>query len=327
MLAIYYRKYVHPMLLCCLLSFMTPVAQCQDLVITAPARSSHDPARNMILDATWAGSRIVAVGDRGCIILSDDNGVHFRQASRVPVDATLSSVSFVDARTGWAVGQWGVVLNTSDGGEHWQIQREDLSVDRPLFSVVFKNKHDGWAVGLWSLMLVTHDGGANWKKVALPKRDGETRSDLNLFKVFLDSTAAVYVAAERGTVIRTEDDGQSWTYLDTGYRGSFWSGTATSDGEILVAGLRGTIYSSKDRGNTWTVVPSGTTASITDLIEGRSGVFGVGLDGYVVTRVNGSERFVASQRPDRTALTAVLVPDRGNPILFSKAGVVDGINR
>jgi photosystem II stability/assembly factor-like uncharacterized protein len=327
MLAVCYGKYAKLLVFLFLFSFISPAAQCRDLVVGAPARNSGDAARNMVLDAAWAGSRIVAVGDRGSIILSDDNGVHFRQASLVPVDATLTSVSFVDAHTGWVVGQWGVVLNTSDGGEHWKIQRKDLAVDRPLFSVVFKNKHDGWAVGLWSLILVTHDGGVNWTKVVLPKRDGQTRSDLNLFKVFPDSTGAIYVAAERGTVIRTDDDGRSWTYLDTGYKGSFWSGTATPDGEILVAGLRGTIYSSKDRGGKWTVIPSGTTASITDLIETRSGVFGVGLDGFVVTKANGSERFVALQRPDRTALTAVLVSEAGNPILFSKAGVVRGLNR
>ncbi len=57
------------------------------------------------------------------------------------------------------MGQWGVILATSDGGETWQKQRMDISVGQPLFPVHFTNEKDGITVGLWSLMLATHDGG------------------------------------------------------------------------------------------------------------------------------------------------------------------------
>ncbi|MFU0418243.1 WD40/YVTN/BNR-like repeat-containing protein, partial [Acinetobacter baumannii] len=91
----------------------------------------------MLLDATRAGKRVVAVGEHGIVLLSDDEGKTYRQARTVPVSATLSAVSFADEKHGWAVGQWGVILATSDGGETWVKQRMDTAVDQPLFSVVF----------------------------------------------------------------------------------------------------------------------------------------------------------------------------------------------
>ncbi|RFQ06817.1 glycosyl hydrolase, partial [Pseudomonas sp. ATCC 13867] len=66
------------------------------------------------------------------VLLSDDQGKNFRQARSVPLSTPLTGVSFVDADHGWAVGHWGAILVTSDGGESWQIQRMASDVDRPL---------------------------------------------------------------------------------------------------------------------------------------------------------------------------------------------------
>ena len=115
-------------------------------------------ATAMLLASTLAGQRMVAVGDHGVVLLSDDNGSHFRQARTVPFDATLTGVSFIDGKQGWAVGQWGAILHSADGGETWAFQRIDTSVDRPLFAVHFFDANKGVAVGLWSLVLATSDG-------------------------------------------------------------------------------------------------------------------------------------------------------------------------
>ncbi|MFL9945983.1 YCF48-related protein [Paraburkholderia agricolaris] len=290
-------------------------------VVPKPARHWPDASGLMLLGAAHAGERIVAVGEQGVVLLSDDDGRHFRQAASVPVDATLTAVTFVSAREGWAVGQWGTVLVTQDGGEHWTQQRIDTSVDQPLFSVAFTNDRDGWAVGLWSLVLATHDGGRTWTQMALPKPPDGGKADRNLYRIFAAHDGALYIAAEQGTVIRSIDGGITWTYLDTGYKGSLWTGIAMHDGRLLVGGLRGNLFQSADRGATWSAVHSGSANSITDLIETHDGVLGVGLDGFVMRAPPGTARFTAIQRPDRAALTAVLLDRRNMPVLFSKSGV------
>lgn len=166
--------------------------------VMVPAVRVHHASQAALLASARAGSRIVAVGDRGVVLLSDDGGKTHRQARQVPVDVALTSVSFVDERRGWAVGHWGVVLHTADGGETWQLQRSDTRQDRPLFAVHFFDANQGVAVGLWSLVLVTSDSGAHWQSVQLEPPAGSRRADLNLLGLFSDAGGRLFAPAEKG---------------------------------------------------------------------------------------------------------------------------------
>jgi photosystem II stability/assembly factor-like uncharacterized protein len=275
-----------------------------------------------LLGTTRAGKRLVAVGDHGVVLLSDNDGKSFRQAGSVAADVTLNSVSFADPLNGWAVGHWGVVLRTKDGGETWTRQRSDIKVDQPLFSVYFKDSHEGWAVGLWSLMLHTTDGGTTWTVVKLPPPPGSKKADRNLYAIFSDAKGTLYVACEQGRVMRSRDSGVSWTYSETGYAGSFWTGVALQDGTLLVGGLRGTIYRSADGGETWQASKTPFKSSITDLLQtGATNIVASALDGITLTSNDDGINFTGAQRADRTALTAIVDSQAGSPIFFSTNGI------
>ena len=72
-----------------------------------------------------AGERLVAVGERGRIILSDDNGVTWRQVHS-PTSVTLTHVTFATPVDGWAVGGMGIVLHSADGGLSWTKQLDGI---------------------------------------------------------------------------------------------------------------------------------------------------------------------------------------------------------
>ncbi|WP_176046733.1 YCF48-related protein [Burkholderia sp. BCC1644] len=288
-----------------------------------PAHAWAAPTHMMLMDATRAGSRIVAVGEHGIVLLSDDDGKSWRQARRVPVSATLSAVAFADAKHGWAVGQWGAILATDDGGDTWVTQRLDTSIDQPLFSVLFTNARDGIAVGLWSLMLQTHDGGKTWTRTTLQKPPGGGKADRNLYHVFADPAHALYIVSEQGMVLKSADGGANWAYLPTGGKGTLWSGVAMPDGRIVVGGLLGSLFESSDGGTTWAAQHTGTRSSITGLVATGGGLTGVGLDGLVLTQRVAGGPVSVSQREDRATMTAALVNGRGKPLLFSQAGVLD----
>jgi len=290
-----------------------------------PAHAWAAPAHMMLLDATRAGKRIVAVGEHGIVLLSDDEGKTYRQARSVPVSATLSAVSFADDKHGWVVGQWGVILATSDGGETWGKQRMDTAVDQPLFSVLFTNDRDGVAVGLWSMLLQTHDGGKTWTKTALPKPPDGGKADRNLYHVFSDQKGALYISAEQGIVLKSTDGGVNWDYLATGGKGSLWSGVAMPDGRIVVGGLLGSLFQSSDGGATWQPLKAETKSSITSLVAAGNGLIAVGLNGLVMQQRASGASFEVAQRPDRAALTATLTDAGGKPMLFSKEGVLAGL--
>lgn len=284
-------------------------------------RAAHAVTATM-LDAAWAGTRVVALGDHGVVVLSDDQGLSFRQAQSVPVSTMLNSVSFSDAQSGWAVGQWGVILHTRDGGEKWELQRLATDEDRPLFAVHFFNAQEGVAVGLWSLVLLTTDGGKTWQKQTLTPPPGAGKADLNLLGLFVSPAGILYAASEHGMVLQSADRGRSWTYLSTGYRGSFWSGIGLADGTLIVAGLRGSIYRSSDQGAHWLPVETGLKNSITRLVEAKGKVLAVGLDGLHLVSENGGLGFSNASTEGGVSLTAALIAADGRPILFSKTGPV-----
>lgn len=275
-----------------------------------------------MLASVRAGQRIVAVGDHGVVLLSDDAGKSHRQAKAVPSDVTLTSVSFVDDRLGWAVGHWGVVLHTTDGGETWALQRTAAQQDRPLFAVHFFDGQHGVAVGLWSLVLVTQDGGTHWQPVEMPIPDGSKKADLNLLGLFADAKGNLFAPAERGMVLRSDDQGYHWSYLATGYKGSFWTGVATPDGKLIVAGLRGSLYRSADDGRTWSRIDTRSKSSITTLVISGPQVVGAGLEGLVLRSSDNGASFTSEVRDDRLSLTAVATGPNGQAVFYSRQGVV-----
>lgn len=279
-------------------------------VALRPAATVAHARQASMLAVAQAGRRLVAVGAHGIVLLSDDQAKSWRQASAVPLDVTLTAVSFANESEGWAVGHAGVVLYTKNGGEHWEIQRSTPEQDRPLFAVHFFDASHGVAVGLWSLVLTTSDGGRQWNVQQLSAPPGSGRADLNLFSLFSapGPDAPLYAAAEKGYVLQSLDRGNSWSYLVTGYRGSFWSGTVLSDGALLVGGLRGALYRSSDAGQHWSRIDSGSTASITGMVRTGSGrgVLAVGQDGLMLRSEDDGVSFRSSHRQDRLPLYAAL---------------------
>ena len=311
------------------------VAACLLLVpLLAPAQVSVDA--RLLVHPAWvspsltatayqsvarAGKRIVAVGERGTIALSDDDGRSWRQARRVPVPAMLTSVWFVDAQTGWAAGHWGTILKTNDGGESWVLQHADVTVDQPFFSIRFSSPTHGMAVGLWSMAFRTEDGGATWTRVEMPVAPGAKRADRNLYCLFGDADGRLFISAEKGAVLRSQDGGAHWETIETGYSGSLWAGIALGNGDLLVGGLRGSVLRSADHGATWRPETTGVHSSITAFAQLPNGVLqATALDGITLTSRDEGKTFLFQQRPDRAAYTAAVVTAAGNSLLFTTHG-------
>ncbi|RCI69831.1 hypothetical protein DT376_37845, partial [Pseudomonas aeruginosa] len=104
----------------------------------------------MLLSVAHAGKRLVAVGDRGHILLSDDDGKTWTQA-KVPTRQLLTSVFFVNERKGWAVGHDAQILVSDDAGSTWTRQFEDLGREAPLLDIWFADEQHGLAVGAYGL--------------------------------------------------------------------------------------------------------------------------------------------------------------------------------
>ena len=272
-----------------------------------------------IIAAARAGQRVVAVGDFGSVILSDD-GKTFRQARRVPTRSVLTSVFFLDAKRGWAAGHDGTVIASDDGGESWRLLREELGKDRALLSIWFADDHHGLAVGQFGLALETVDGGKTWNERRLI--GGET-GEKHFMQIFAGSGGLVFIAAESGTMLRSADGGRSWRAVQTDNRGSFWTGLVLADGAVIAAGMRGHIYRSDDRGLRWKEIPSGGRQSITAMAQRPDGSLRlIGNAGTDLLSKDGGRSFQANTHSNRANLTALATGGQGD-VLFTLAGVVE----
>ena len=72
----------------------------------------------------------------------------------------LIGVSFTDANTGTAVGNFGTIVHTTDGGANWTTQTSGTTNN--LFGVFFIDANTGTAVGGSGTIRRTTDGGMTW---------------------------------------------------------------------------------------------------------------------------------------------------------------------
>ncbi|MGF6129156.1 photosystem II stability/assembly factor-like uncharacterized protein [Pseudomonas frederiksbergensis] len=285
---------------------------------------SAKAAKSLMLDVVHAGKRLVAVGDRGHILYSDDQGSTWTQA-KVPTRQLLTAVFFVDDKHGWAVGHDAQILASEDGGVTWTKQFEDLKRESPLLDVWFKDVNSGFAVGAYGALMETTDGGKHWED-ASDRLDNEDQFHLNAIAAVKD--AGLFIVGEQGSMFRSADWGQTWEKLEGPYEGSLFGVIGTAQPNTLLAyGLRGNLYRSTDFGSTWEQVQlqaaRGTLEfglSGATLLEDGSIVI-VGNGGSVISSSDNGENFTVFNRPDRISVSAVTAAGNGNLILAGQGGV------
>lgn len=264
-------------------------------VLDTPAKESVLAAKSLLNGVASAGKRMVAVGQRGHIVYSDDQGKSWRQAS-VPVSSDLLAVTFPSPQKGWAVGHDGVVLHTADGGANWVKQLDGhgagkmmaayytrqtapgefgtpeqsaaladeagrlakQGAENPFLDVWFADDNTGFIVGAFNLIFRTADGGKNWEPW-FHRTDNPNR--MHLYGV-RQVGGALYISGEQGLALRLDEAAKRFTAMDTGYRGTFFGVNGSKDAVVLF-GLRGNAYRSIDGGKQWQKIETGLQDGIT----------------------------------------------------------------
>ena len=285
------------------------------------AVASDMASQALLLDVARAGSRMVAVGEFGHVLLSDDNGESWQQAASVPTRNTLVGVTFVDNQTGYAVGHAATILKTVDGGDNWTLQYNERIGETPLFAVYFADAQNGIAVGGFSYTFETDNGGESWTQRSLVE---DSYDDFHLNDVFADKKGNLYIPAEFGTVYKSRDRGQNWQAIETGYDGSFWGGLGLANGDVLVFGMRGNVWRSSNAGKSWKKVTTDTDQSVsggTQLDDGR--VVLAGLSGTVLVSQDNGKSFTNQPRPDRLSFATAIGKSGDDIILLGDPGIKD----
>jgi len=117
----------------------------------------------------------------------------------------LNDVFCISADTVLAVGNAGVILKTTDGGEHW-IQKNSPFTGY-LWKIRFADDTTGYAVGENGIIKTT-DAGETW--TILPVDED------SLYSVSCVNKDTVYISGLHGIIKKTEDGGQIWATQATG---------------------------------------------------------------------------------------------------------------
>ena len=312
-------------------------ALAQDAAVLDPVDAADQPARiaplassSLLLDLARAGQRIVAVGERGHVLLSDDQGASWRQAKSVPTRTMLTAVFFADEEYGWAVGHDETILKTEDGGETWTRTHFAPEAQQPLLDLWFANRVSGIAVGAYGAYLTTNDGGRTWQvskfaappdPKAAPLEEGELPPDYHLNRI-VGVGPRLYIAAEGGRLYRSDDRGANWRALPSPYEGSLFGLVPIRGDGLLAFGLRGHLFRSADGGDTWYELQSHTTAMLTDgvAVNDLRVIIG-GLAGVLLVSSDAGETFRLTQQDDRKGISAVLPGAAGAVIVAGEGGV------
>ncbi len=258
------------------------------LLLAAPlaAAESSEPAplaaRDLLLDVVNTGDKLVAVGDHGHVVISQDNGRSWMQ-SLTPTRVLLTGVSFPDEQHGWAVGHDGVIIATGDGGQTWQRQDDGKNLDTVLLDVLFLDVTHGFAVGAYGKFLTTTDGGKHWM-AGKPLGD-----EAHYNRITAGADGYLYLAGESGTLLVSNDGGRNWIKAEVPYDGSLFGVLPLDNGQIITYGLRGHILRSDDHGATWKPENSDVKVLIMGGTRLKNGVILLGGQGgnFFVSRDSG----------------------------------------
>lgn len=260
----------------CIMAFSLPVSadRLQQGAIKQPGLEHA-----LLLSVTNTGSRLVASGEHGVIIFSDDAGVSWQQAS-VPVSTLITDLHFFDNQIGWAVGHDGLIMRSIDSGVSWEkvLDGNNLNALRVkqlenYLSQLQKNPD------VDSGLLETAEYQLDDATVA--SEEGPTAPLLDVLFVNADKG---FVLGAYGLLLKTDDGGQHWRYV--GHKLPNPDGLHlnklhhTQKGELLMLGEAGLVMLSRDLGESWIAVDSPYDGSFFSVAESDS-LYLMGLRGNV----------------------------------------------
>lgn len=287
-----YRKFKKIVLFLGLQLVLVASASWASSLLSTPADQSPRSAKSVLLSLARAGDRLVAVGERGFALTSEDQGRSWQQA-KVPVSVTLTSVFFITPQKGWAVGHGGVVLNSEDGGRTWQklldgtqaaqIELEAAKAaydpesrsakrrlrdaeylvksgpDKPFLDVHFFDERRGLVVGAYGLIFATEDGGQSWRSLVgnVPNPMG-----MHLYDI-CEAGTDLYLIGEQGLVFRAGSGSEQFERIATPYDGSFFGMLTSANGDLILYGLRGNALRSSDGGQSWSWIEMAQPVTLT----------------------------------------------------------------
>ncbi len=303
------------------------------LLIAIPAMAGwlelqkRDPAIRDYMSIFFTGERTGwAVGSAafedyenpGFIGYTLDGGKSWNR-SDLRLEADLTDIHFFDEKHGWAVGQNGLIANTTNGKD-WELQISKVP-GIALTSINFVNEKVGYAVGVNETILTTKNGGRQWKVLnggLVGAGIGDADTSMFNSVQFLDEKTGFVVgirvlpeAKKQETVImQTEDGGATWISQETGQEDILEDIYMLNAKIGWAVGENGIVLHTKDGGNKWEKQESGTEETLRSVRFANEKVgWAVGGElgvGVVITTTDGGKSWTLEESNEKMVKAHVL---------------------
>ena len=285
------------------------------------------PTRATLTAVTAVGDDAWAVGHDGIVLHSGDGGLTWtrqRLSLRMPdsdpddprIGAPLLDVLFLDAKHGFAVGAYSMLLETTDGGATWT--EKEVVAHAPAGDDGASDDAAAADDGAEPADEAAVDGGGEKWTFDESELELEDEADPHLNGIAKTGDGSLFIVAERGSAFRSTDEGQTWQRLKLPYDGSMFGVIGYENRHVLAFGLRGNVFESTDLGDTWKKIDTGVDLSI----MGGAGWDGggaalVGANGVVLTRSATSASLLKHTHPDAGVLSAALALAPGGELVVA----------
>lgn len=181
----------------------------------------------------------------------------------------LMDIWFANEERGWAVGAFGVLLYTSNGGSFWDDWSYKVSnPDELHFNGVTADAEGTlYLASEWGYVFRSVNGGQSWEGV-------ETGYDGSYFGILVNpGTGSVFAYGLRGTIYRSRDQGLNWEALSSQTQSSLFGATATDDGVLMFVGKDGAVVYSDDDGEQFSRLQVDGGKGLNGVVEKAAGKF------------------------------------------------------
>jgi hypothetical protein len=242
--------------------------------------ASAVPTENALLGVAAGPGRAIAVGQSGVVLVRDAKGTW--QPGTSGTDERLFAVDFNADGVAAAVGAFGKILRSADGGSTWTSVAPswvegytDQGLEPHLYDVAVAPDGAITCVGEFGLVLRSDDGGQSWSVLH--------KGDASLFALDVTGAGIGYAVGQGGVILRTTDGGATWSDVPSGSTANLLGVRSAADGRVYVTAMRDMLASDDglawrriewgDFGSAWysgvSVTGSGTAQSA--LVVGHSG--------------------------------------------------------
>jgi photosystem II stability/assembly factor-like uncharacterized protein len=189
----------------------------------------------------------------------------------------------ISSTEGWACGDAGTMLHTTNAGANWSLLTLTGS---DLHQLVFKDASNGLVVGDNGTVFTTTNGGTNW----VSKNSG---TSLQLRGVGFAGGSTFYAVGDDGAAVKSTDDGNTWTTLNSGTTERLLCVTAV-DQNIWVGARNGLMLFSSNGGTTFASMSNPATDDIKDIqfINASIG-FACGSNSFFMYTSNGGANWTS----------------------------------